>query len=207
MNNFIFLTTTLLLTIFCMSCAEKQKSKDDSDKSFNVNYPFMIESGAISRRSAPAFITIEKDSVRVYMGIKESLKGDYSYANKDSVTRDDIRARLQKMVAIDTSQLDIVHSVATSSTEFHRFYAAFNKDDLEGETRYNLRHMRDGGYTKFTNPNGTRTYSNILYKRELDVSRVKPDTIGLSKFKSLYNYAAIMLQEIREKEKSKGKWQ
>jgi len=203
MNNYTLLATFLILNIAFISCAEKKSSNDVPVPTLKVDYPFMIESGAVSRRAAPAFITIAKDSVRVYMGIKEALKAEYARDHTVKSTMESIGARLKKMAAIDTSRLDIVHTVATSSTDFHRLYSVFSKEELEGERRYHLQHTRDGGYAKFTSPNGSIYYSNILYKDKIDVSRVRPDTIGMSKFKSLYMHAAVMLKEVRDREKAR----
>ncbi len=91
-----------------------------------------------------------------------------------------------------------VFSIETKETKFEEVLSSLDAEDIKDDKHYYHPFIRDGGYMNISNELGNRKFTNTFSKNG-DKSNIKPDTIGLTKFEMISNYANSFLKEIENK--------
>ncbi len=163
-----FLAFIFLFFAFA-NCVNERNERSQEANEHAVTFPLTIEFGAIGKGANLPPTIIEINSDTVTITKRQ----------KGSITEIESRA------------------IKTADTRFIELFAALQTEDLEGNKDYYHPFMRDGGYMKVSNNAGARKFSNI-FSSIGDPSKIKPDTLGLSKFKNISNYSKLLLREMEE---------
>jgi|GEM_PF-6661675 len=76
--------------------------------------------------------------------------------------------------------------VLAADTEFPNLLRNFSKEDLAVDKHFYHPYAVDGGTTSITSKFGVKKFTNVFYFG--DIENIKPDTIGILKFKPLVQY-------------------
>lgn len=87
------------------------------------------------------------------------------------------------------------YSINIKTTKFAKLFSNIPKGDFEGDKHYYHEFVRDGGYMEISTKYGKRKFSNTFFK-EVDRSKIKPDTLNLSKFEAISNYSLLLLRDL-----------
>ena len=132
-------------------------------------FPVKIEFGAIGKGSKRLPTTFEIRKDSVLI----SYRDQFSWGNMKS------------------------HSTPTKKTKFVELFSSFFESDFAGEKSYHKIFIRDGGFMRISNKLGQRSFANVFSSLG-DKSRIRPDTIGLSRFEAIKIYSNSLIRELNE---------
>ena len=161
-----------LLVIFSLvNCSNPNQSKGKKYlvNNLTMNYPIIIEFGAIGKDSElpPTIINLGRDSIRI------------STRNKTKITEIDSFA------------------IATNNTKFEKLMSKLKTDEITGDKKYVNPFVRDGGYMTISSKSGQKQFVNIFTSSGIeDKPYIEPDTLGLSKFRDIFIYSNSLVREI-----------
>ena len=162
----ILIIAISVLTLINYANQISQDKSGELAKNSIIDYPVKIQFGAIGKDSKLPPTTFE-------------------------VNYDTVRISTKKRTSITEIQN---YSIATKKTKFEELLSILEMKDLKGDKHYFNPYIRDGGYMNISNKHGNRRFTNTFSKIG-DRSRIKPDTIGLSKFENISKYASQLLIE------------
>ncbi len=151
------------------NCVNERNERSQKANEHVVTFPLTIEFGAIGKGANLPPTIIEINSDIVIITKRQ----------KGSITE------------IES------HAIKTANTRFIELFTALQPVDLEGNKDYYHSFIRDGDYMKVSNNAGVRKFSNT-FSAIGDPSNIKPDTLGLSKFKNISDYSKLLLREMGE---------
>lgn len=92
------------------------------------------------------------------------------------------------------------YSTPTKKTKFIKLFSYFFESDFLGSKSYNNSSIKDGGFMQISNKLGQRRFTNV-FSMIGDESHIRPDTVGLSRFRTIKTYSNSLIRKLNEKAK------